>query len=1050
MNSQMRSIERLRAAGILAGSFTDIQNESAGTSAVVRSACPPAASAFGGAMSIRLWPGRAFAALIGALVVLLSIPLRNHFRDPMRNLALASRPFEARVIGLAYAPLSVKRGSGETDAVNDVLTDLDVALRKERTPENLHRFATALLASGDAARARKLLEEASAATPDDLAILSDLATAELADERVFDAAEHSGFVLERDPMYAPAAFTWGVSMERLFNKPAAIDAWRRYLIIDAESAWADEARTRLAALQQPRVTWLEERTQLDAGASRETIRRLVAKYPQLTRVRVINKLLPRWCATGDPALFAAMQAMAEERAPYDPFLLDVITHARDRRLEIKAGVEAWDAAMAAASDVAAAAKHFTTAAQEFERAGSPLAWNAWIYAASSEQNTGPAATVLSRLDVIDARLGDRYPSLTSDSLMTRGLVLARGRSLSMGLRAWRDGLAAARRSGEIEVQQQLQQLIAAALEASVDRGEADAERLRALELFDSYVGHPGYLADCYADASFGAQRAGRAYVARAFARAYAAVAAQSNDLVRGAYSDLRRGLAILDIGHLDAASHAIASARMRALAMPVGGYREPLLAETDYAAGVIAHREKRFDAAIDSFTSAIRTWERFDWHLHSAGGYFARAEANRTRGDVRNAEADYRAAVAEMEAQRSGFEPQQQVAYFERAEVAFERLIDLLVTQGRTNDALSIAERKRARALLDRIGGSEPATPLDANQIQAHVPADAALLHIAVLENATDLWLVRQGKIQHVRRDVPRIEIERAVTRHLDAIDRGDEAATKREGRWLYDQFVAPVIGELPSDATLVIVPDGALHTCPFPALVAEDGRWLVERFSLASAPSASVLFRQLPPRPRDSMFAVAEPAPHGMQRLSAVTSEAEDIARAYPSGIFMHGAAITPNEFLQRAGASSWVHFGGHARTDVEHPALSSLMFESTDASAEELTAATIGASRLPSAPFVVLAACSTGRGKLRRNEGTQSLAAAFLQAGARGVVATLWDVDDASSAKLFRAFHQNLREGARPADALRAAQRALLRSPDPRLRAPSVWASAVLDGTI
>jgi CHAT domain-containing protein len=97
----------------------------------------------------------------------------------------------------------------------------------------------------------------------------------------------------------------------------------------------------------------------------------------------------------------------------------------------------------------------------------------------------------------------------------------------------------------------------------------------------------------------------------------------------------------------------------------------------------------------------------------------------------------------------------------------------------------------------------------------------------------------------------------------------------------------------------------------------------------------------------------------------------------------------------------------------------------------------------------LIVLAACSTGRGKLRRNEGIDSLAAAFLQAGARGVVATLWDVEDRSSAALFDAFHEHLRVGERPVDALRNAQRTLLRGTDPALRKPGVWGSVFVTGS-
>jgi CHAT domain-containing protein len=69
-------------------------------------------------------------------------------------------------------------------------------------------------------------------------------------------------------------------------------------------------------------------------------------------------------------------------------------------------------------------------------------------------------------------------------------------------------------------------------------------------------------------------------------------------------------------------------------------------------------------------------------------------------------------------------------------------------------------------------------------------------------------------------------------------------------------------------------------------------------------------------------------------------------------------------------------------------------------------------------------------------------SIARAFLAAGARNVVGTLWEVDDDAIAPLFHRVHVELRKGATPSAALRTAQIALAHDPDPRLRHPATWA--------
>src|SRR5204863_292977 len=81
--------------------------------------------------------------------------------------------------GWDYAALHVKRGERVT-AVDEMLAvkQLEVRLKRARTPENLHRLALAQLAVGEREEAHRLLEEATRLRPDDAAILSDLAAAE--------------------------------------------------------------------------------------------------------------------------------------------------------------------------------------------------------------------------------------------------------------------------------------------------------------------------------------------------------------------------------------------------------------------------------------------------------------------------------------------------------------------------------------------------------------------------------------------------------------------------------------------------------------------------------------------------------------------------------------------------------------------------------------------------------------------------------------------------------------------------------------------------------
>jgi CHAT domain-containing protein len=98
-------------------------------------------------------------------------------------------------------------------------------------------------------------------------------------------------------------------------------------------------------------------------------------------------------------------------------------------------------------------------------------------------------------------------------------------------------------------------------------------------------------------------------------------------------------------------------------------------------------------------------------------------------------------------------------------------------------------------------------------------------------------------------------------------------------------------------------------------------------------------------------------------------------------------------------------------------------------------------------SADLVVLSACRTALGKEVRGEGLIGITRGFMYAGASRVAASLWNVDDAGTAELMKLFYRGmLRDGMRPAEALRAAQVGMMSQE--RWRSPYHWAAFELQG--
>jgi CHAT domain-containing protein len=985
--------------------------------------------------------------LLVAVVVILVV--RRRF-DPLRKLqSSTTRAIEARITAFDYAPFRRQRSAAPADNWSGLAAagELGAALKENRSSDNLHRYALANLVLDKPAASIELLNEAVGKEPKDAAILSDLAAAQLAAGRPAEAAESAAKAAEREPKSAAAAFNWALALESLSNRRAAIKSWEQYLALDERSSWADEARARLAHLREPRRMWSDDKALLAPATSAETLQRVVHRYPQRVRLWAADELLPRWIELRRNEDLALLAAIGAARLPDDPFMRDVANDARACKPDFEAGVRAYHDGRTAnrQRDLNLAGRKFNEAARLLDRAGSPLSFLATIYAASNESYRGEFAAALARVASIESRV-QRYPSLGAEGEWVRGLIFARRGEHSEALQSFRRGLELAMRGADTENVVALTALIATELDELAEPEEADRYRADALRRVDAIGAAPQRTYVAFSETALNELKRHRPHVALAFVETQQALAEEARDPLLLAESASARALALRDLGRNDDALASIADSRRQALQITTEALRNRTLAETGYVDALV-RRERDPDQALASLQAAMQRWQNDGWRWHVAASRLALGDIRLSRGDRRGAESDFRAGIADMEEERGALdEAKLRVAYFERADRLFERLIELLIDEKRIDEALSIAERKRSRALLDAITRDGAATPLDAASIRKALPANAALLEFELLPRAAVVWLIDGSGISAIETTARGEEIASAVERQRRAIDRNDAPAIEREARWLYRQLIAPFAAKFAANDTLIVVPDRELFALPFAALIDEKGRYLIESKQIEVAPSASLYARTVAASASKStaVLAVAQPAPRDRVVLEHARSETEQLADVYGDASIHIGANITPREFLRRAADANIVAFAGHANDNA-------LLFESPrNEPPVLLTTGDIMSARLPSRPLIVLAACNTGRGNVRAVEGVDSLATAFLGAGARSVVATLWDIDDAPSAHLFIQLHRSIHRGRNAPAALRDAQLEMLRSQDPRDREPASWAGVFVVGSI
>jgi CHAT domain-containing protein/tetratricopeptide (TPR) repeat protein len=190
-----------------------------------------------------------------------------------------------------------------------------------------------------------------------------------------------------------------------------------------------------------------------------------------------------------------------------------------------------------------------------------------------------------------------------------------------------------------------------------------------------------------------------------------------------------------------------------------------------------------------------------------------------------------------------------------------------------------------------------------------------------------------------------------------------------------------------------------------------------------------------------------------GFSRLPFSREEAEAIATLAGKTALMKATDFQATRTVATSGELARfriLHFATHGLLNSERPELSGLVLSLVDEHGKSqdgfLRMHEIYNLHLP-AELIVLSACQTALGKQIRGEGLVGLTRGFMYAGAERVVASLWQVDDLATAELMKRFYRAmLKDGMRPAQALRAAQLEMMKQE--RWASPYFWAAFTIQG--
>jgi CHAT domain-containing protein len=374
---------------------------------------------------------------------------------------------------------------------------------------------------------------------------------------------------------------------------------------------------------------------------------------------------------------------------------------------------------------------------------------------------------------------------------------------------------------------------------------------------------------------------------------------------------------------------------------------------------------------------------------------------------------------------------------------------------------------------------SDRAHPVPIAKLQAVLHPDEVVLEYVLDEPQSFCLRITRSGITVFTLPSGRKHIEELVDQFLKAVR--SKKSEKEPGGELFSTLIEPTLAGLKSQTRLIVVPDGSLHILPFDALRDPNGGFVLESHIVTYAPSATVLalLRQAPHADQAKMnfLGVGGVAYSGAALLTASRSPTSDSGAGAdffgvdtvsfsplpgskqevasvagivpePSRLLIDGSATEANFKSLPLADFRVIHLAVHGVASPEFPDRAALVLGNSKGSQEDglLQAREIRDLTI-NADLVTLSACETGSGKLLGEEGIESLERAFMLAGAKSVIASLWTADDTFTIALMKRLYQHLVNGSEKGAALQQAKLDLLKEfGDQAL--PIYWAGFTLVG--
>ena len=389
---------------------------------------------------------------------------------------------------------------------------------------------------------------------------------------------------------------------------------------------------------------------------------------------------------------------------------------------------------------------------------------------------------------------------------------------------------------------------------------------------------------------------------------------------------------------------------------------------------------------------------------------------------------------------------------------SYYELCSLRISQGHFAEALCTVERGRARALGDLLSKKYGIQRHNSHEFYLNclrnlsIKNPSTILFMATHRFDKYFWVLEGGEIQFkslkckVAKDaiellksllrgksVPECE-DRSLSAYYGLKSSSREIKGKSRQRLVeeeeeeeekedtdlyqwYNDIFAP-IADLVHRQDIIIIPEGEDFMVPFCALCDHNDKFLSETFRIRLIPSLTAL-RMIQDSPEDyhsvtGALIVGNPSVPPQTKLPSLPGarrEALEIAELLGVSPTV-GDEATKKHVLQRIREVSLIHIAAHGDPERGEIALASSFPSRRSPRKDDFMLTMEDVAKVGTrAKLVVLSCCHSGKGQIMKSEGVVGISRAFLAAGARSVLATLWAVDDRATKEFMIRFYGHLK---------------------------------------